>query len=515
MASPLSRRAVVVVLVAVVASVLLAGTPARAAEKFASLVVDARSGKALAAVNADRTRYPASLTKIMTLYMVFDAIDRGRLRLGQRLTVSRRATAQPPSKLGLRPGATITVEDAILALVTKSANDVASVVAENLAPSESAFARKMTATAKAIGMTRTRFVNASGLPNPDQVTTARDMATLARAMLTRFPHHYHYFSTDRFYYGGTWHRNHNRLLGAYDGVDGIKTGYIRASGYNLVASAERKGRRIIGVVLGAPTTAERGRIMAGLLDKGFASRGGTVQTVGAVPPLPPVARPVAANDDEAVWGVQVGAFRYPRSARIEAEKARRAADRHFRGGGSIAVERSVKPGENTLYLSKIVGIDHHTATKACHLLKTKRMACMIVAAPTPATTVAARGDGNGFARPEPRPALPAAGRIGEIGETGESGESDAIGDADTEADIPYGVQIGAFPAYEQALQRAHEVKQTVPGILGQGNIAVVPTDGTGRRPLYRARIVGIDRELAQDACRALEIHAVSCMVLRL
>ena len=262
-------RCVFRVTVFVVGIALVSHAAPAAAAGYATLVIDAGSGRVLHQENADDRRYPASLTKMMTLYMVFDALERGNWSLNRQLPVSAAAAAQPPSKLGLRRGQTIKAEDAILALVTKSANDVAVVLAEALGGTESNFATLMTAKARQLGMSRTTFRNASGLPDSAQVTTARDMAILAMALLRDFPQHYAYFSTSNFAFGGARHSNHNRLLGTYQGADGIKTGYIRASGYNLVASARRGGRRVIGVLIGGKTAAQRNQKMASLLDVGF------------------------------------------------------------------------------------------------------------------------------------------------------------------------------------------------------------------------------------------------------
>ena len=253
---------------------------------YASLIMDATSGRVLHETNADLTRYPASLTKMMTLYLLFEALDNGTVAFDESLPISEHAASQPPTKLGLMPGQSISVENAILALVTKSANDVAAAVAERLGGSESRFAWSMTAKAREIGMSRTMFANASGLPDPDQVTTARDVAVLALALLHDFPHYYPYFSTDHFYYGGAVHANHNRLLGSYEGLDGIKTGYTQSSGFNLVASAMRDGRRLIGVVLGARSPANRSLIMVSLLDQAFG--GGEIIEVQDDEPAPPV-----------------------------------------------------------------------------------------------------------------------------------------------------------------------------------------------------------------------------------
>lgn len=217
---------------------------------YASIVVDVKSGKTLQAINADASRHPASVTKVMTLYMLFEQMERGRFTLDSELRMTSRCAAMAPSKIGLRPGETIAVEDAIKAVVTKSANDVACAIGENIAGSEDAFADQMTRKAHSIGMTRSNFENASGLPNPNQITTARDLATLGRVIQDRFPRYYGFFQTRVFNYDGASYRNHNRLLGRVEGVDGIKTGYTRASGFNLLTSAKSEGRHIITVVLG-------------------------------------------------------------------------------------------------------------------------------------------------------------------------------------------------------------------------------------------------------------------------
>lgn len=263
------------------AALLLAAFPASAAilpaftadERYASIMVDAESGRVLAASNADQVLHPASLTKIMTLYMTFDALKQGRLTLQQPVRTSAHAAAMTPSKLGLRPGDSLTVEQAILALVTKSANDAAVVLAEAMAGSEEGFGQHMTQRARSLGMAHTTFVNASGLPDPRQVTSARDMAVLALAMLRDHPRQYRYFATTEFVFRGQVHHNHNRLLGAYDGVDGIKTGFINSSGFNLVASAQRDGRRVIGVVFGGSSGRARDAHMVSLLDEAFGNLG--------------------------------------------------------------------------------------------------------------------------------------------------------------------------------------------------------------------------------------------------
>lgn len=242
----------------------LSAAPARAAE-YAGIVIDANTGKTLYAASADSARYPASLTKMMTLYMVFEALDAGRIRKDTRVPFSAHAAARPPTKLGVSAGSSVTVETVIYGLVTKSANDAAAAVAELLGGTESGFARQMTAKARQLGMSSTTFQNASGLPDPNQRTTARDMAILGIALREHFPHHYDYFSTRSFTLGKTRMANHNKLLGRVKGVDGIKTGYIRASGFNLVSSVKTDGRNIVAVVMGGRTGASRDEQMTKLI----------------------------------------------------------------------------------------------------------------------------------------------------------------------------------------------------------------------------------------------------------
>ena len=236
---------------------------------YASIVIDAQTGHVLHEVNPDTRNHPASLTKMMTLYMVFDALRQGKLSLNSHLPVSKYAASMVPTKLGLKPGGQIQVKHAILALVTKSANDAAVVLAEALGGTESGFADKMTARARRLGMDRTRFRNASGLTHSSQLSTARDMATLALALIRDFPREYRYFSTREFSYRGHRYTNHNKLLDAYRGTDGIKTGYTRAAGYNLVASARRDGRRLVAVVFGGKSSRARNQDVMALLDRGF------------------------------------------------------------------------------------------------------------------------------------------------------------------------------------------------------------------------------------------------------
>jgi len=380
--------------------------PGAAQARYASIVIDDATGQILHEVNADTRNYPASLTKMMTLYMVFDALDRGELKMDQKLEVSHRAANVAPSKLGLLPGETITVEDAIKALITKSANDVAVVVAEALAGSEQRFAREMTEKAKKLGMTRSNFRNASGLPDRSQLSTARDMATLARALVHDFAQYYGLFATKKFTYKGRTYRNHNRLLGRYDGTDGIKTGYIRASGYNLVASTQRDGRRLIAVVFGGKTARSRDRHVATLLDRGFAmAMASGVERVpepprrkpelalAALEPLPTDAAmapsPEVEPDDgpiemgsvedltpDNVWGVQVGAFYKPEQSKKRAQEAAQSVPDLL--AGSRIVITDIRGQRGRIYRARLAGLTEDQARTACKRLKAEKFDCLVV-----------------------------------------------------------------------------------------------------------------------------------------
>ena len=234
---------------------------------YADIVIDDKTGEVLHAVDADAPRRPASLTKIMTLYLIFEQLEEGKLKLDTPLPVSAWAAMQNPTKLGLRANQTLKVEDAIKGLVTKSANDAAVVVAEAIGGSEREFAQLMTLKARMLGMTNTTYINASGLPAEEQLTTARDQALLGRAIQHRFPLYYSYFATPSFNYRGTEMRNHNNLLGNVRGVDGIKTGYTELSGYNLVSSVRRDDKHIVAVVLGGTSNAARDTRMRQLIEE--------------------------------------------------------------------------------------------------------------------------------------------------------------------------------------------------------------------------------------------------------
>jgi len=379
----------------------------------AMLVIDAESGRELEAVSADDKRHPASLTKIMTLYLAFEALDSGKLRLGDRMPVSVRAANTSPSKLGVHAGTTLAVRDAIMGLITKSANDAAVVVAEQLGGDEAAFAQIMTQKARQLGMTSTTFRNASGLPDAAQVTTARDLTKLAQAMLRDFPHYYPLFSIQEYVYEGRPLRNHNQMLGWYPGADGIKTGYIRASGFNLVMSAQRDGRRLIGVVLGGSTPSERDAAMGDMLDRGF-ERAGALRlaqfrpsksppgarytainfapgavipadsprtTIAARPSFPAGSaefdsRTTAAGDagiEGAKWAIQLGAFASSQQAAQVAQRAMSLLP-DLRTATRATID-TVPVNGKTMHRVRLTNLDERRAVKSCKRLEQAHVSC--------------------------------------------------------------------------------------------------------------------------------------------
>ena len=385
-----------------------------------SIVIDADTGRVLSEVNADAITYPASLTKMMTLYLTFEALNAGQLRLDQSLPVSVEAASKSPTKLHFLPGDSIQVQDLILGIVTKSANDAAAVLAEGLAGSEAAFAARMTLKAGQLGMTSTVFRNASGLPDPEQRTTARDVAQLALALYHDFPREYRYFATRQFYFRGRLIATHNHLLEWYEGADGIKTGYIGASGFNLAASAVRNGHRLIGVVMGGRSASARDRQMAALLDQGFAEVGASNTFVArrdapAAPPpqivgeadqvaparpreklgqltkaarkialhlspvskaeAAPVAHQLRAAPETDRWGIQLGAFRVEAAAE---QAARSAASLPVAKGKPVQIVQPSKGGKDHFYRARLLNFTPQEAESACSALHKKRIECSVV-----------------------------------------------------------------------------------------------------------------------------------------
>lgn len=391
----------------VVATLLMASFTAPAAAKrvYTGIVVDQATGQTLYAHKADQTVHPASLTKMMTLYMLFEAVKQGRLTMDSALKVSRNAAGKPASKLGVRRGSTIRVEDAALALIVKSANDVATVVAEALAPNEVVFARRMTARARKLGLVSTSFRNANGLPNRHQVTTARDMANLAIALQRDFPDLFPLFATRTFTWKGRKYGSTNNLLGRTRGVDGIKTGYINASGFNLVTTVERDGRRLVAVVIGGRTAARRDRQMQKLISLGFRraadqERQGALAVAADLPPArpgsgetssmlaslrsinliseanaaAPAETPVAVPEGD--HGIQVGAFGSTKRANRAIRQAVAAAPDLLRNH-PIDLNR-VSTRKGSLYRARLLSFSEGDARAACRSLKAKRMDCMVL-----------------------------------------------------------------------------------------------------------------------------------------
>ncbi|SIT18758.1 D-alanyl-D-alanine carboxypeptidase [Insolitispirillum peregrinum] len=390
---------------------LLASTTGGAWARYASIIINAQTGQVLWEKNADDRNYPASLTKMMTLYMLFDSLEKGKTRMTSQMGVSSHAAAQAPSKLGLRPGSSLRVEDAIKALVTKSANDAAVVIAEYIGGDEATFAQMMTNQARRLGMTQTTFRNASGLPNPGQMSSARDMATLSIALQRNFPQYYHYFSLRAFDYNGTVIPTHNRVLLNYPGADGLKTGFIAASGFNLAASANRNGVRLVGVVFGGKTASWRDQHMMDLLDDGFRVAGGMARRGTPVPEdddnarkapkvaaAPEVTKPAVVAKVEKTstqpkanaggqtqlpntlknsWGIQIGAFS---SLSIAQNQAATAASRIRSQAKSVQpAVTSAKSGASTLYRARVLGLSsEQTARSACNTLKGKEKSCVII-----------------------------------------------------------------------------------------------------------------------------------------
>lgn len=442
-------------------AVLLA-TAAQANPKYAAIVVDVESGEILHAANAEETRYPASLTKMMTLYLLFEALEGRSMSLDQPLPVSSYAASKPASKLYVKAGSTIPVETAIQALIIKSANDVAVVVAEALGGSESHFARMMTAKARELGMRDTTFRNPHGLPDAGQTTTARDMAILSLRLMQDFPQYYHYFSRTRFAWKGKTITGHNRLLDNYPGADGLKTGFIRASGFNVATSAVRDGRRLVSVVMGGFTAASRDAHMADLLDRGFVraslfGRGDWVASADFsgermnLEPTLPAARPVAPSS--------------PPEVQLAARQA---------------------PAERVV----------------ARLEPEPRLASLEAPEPLPRASSALPETAQGSANDPIRELIaqadePASRTTQRLEPLGRSGG--------------WGVQVGAFSNPDNARSLAGRAADRLASDLANARVDI--HEAPGPQPLFRARLVNLDENQAYRACRSLARDGIDCMVV--
>ncbi|QOJ24266.1 MAG: D-alanyl-D-alanine carboxypeptidase [Gammaproteobacteria bacterium] len=383
--------------------------PVQANSRSASIVIDADTGAVLHESHADASRYPASLTKMMTLYLLFEAIEHRRMTLDSRMPVSVHAASMPSTNIGLRAGDSISVREAIPALIVRSANDVAAVVAEALGTSEAGFGRMMTEKARKLGMHSTTFRNASGLPNNEQKTTARDMVTLSMRLIKDFSKYYHYFSTQSFSYKGITYKSHNRMVRNMPGVDGLKTGFIRASGFNVATSAKRGNRRLVAVVMGGNTAAARDQHMAQLLDRSFnqgstqlagntatslaastdtkkdkilvskpksaaAIERGTESSVrSASKPAsnspPQVQKPALQPSNS--WSVQIGSYQESDRAHAQAQAAARWVP------GEVVVTE-VEISNRKMYRARLIGLQEHQARNACQSLTRQGMGCLVV-----------------------------------------------------------------------------------------------------------------------------------------
>lgn len=485
----------------------------------ASIVVDGNSGEVLQASNPDAMRHPASLTKIMTLYLLFERLDAGKIRLDTPLKVSEHASEQSPTKLGLKPGQTISVEDAIKGVVTRSANDAAVVIAENLGGDEASFAKLMTQKAHALGMNHTTYVNASGLPDDDQITTARDLALLGRAIQERFPRYYKYFSTPSFVYHGETIRNHDHLLGSMDGVDGIKTGFTRDSGFNLVTSVHRDGRYVIGVVLGGTSSSERDAHMRELINSHIrmASLKRTAPTI--------------AEKTEPKGEMQS-------AASTKASLASRADPT-----STATVRQSVVVGSS----DPIKPLSVKTITYRTVPVQSASLSPMpaLVAVPAPVPlpvppqqtahaatptlpleaprTVVASADSESEAPPEPAtpeplqadsvepaPAKAAAAQI-EAVKLEEPKAAPAIPQVHPHSG--WMIQIGAFDGEDEAKQHLSDAQVKVHKALAAADPFTERVQ-KGDKSLYRARFAGFDKQTAEAACRQLKRSDFQCMTVK-
>ncbi len=453
MSNPLFCRAFSKLVVSVLFAALLFSplfAEAKGNPKYAAIVMDADTGMILHQSNANKALHPASLTKVMTLLLLFDALEGGEVNLKDRIRISKYAASMQPSKLGLAPGSSIKVQDAIKALVTKSANDVAVAVGEHLGGSQKGFAAKMNRKAIEIGMTRTTFKNASGLHDPQQLTTARDMARMAQYVINNYPDYYKNFSLASFTYNGHTYRSHNRLMSTYKGMDGMKTGYIAPSGFNLIASAVRNNRRIIGVVFGGRTSKTRNAHMEMLLDNGFAKMK-DIRVASAKVPVPvrkpQVIQALAALDSSVRSSAQI--------ASITPEQA---------GYDELIGQGDFDPALSKRFEAGLMAIAAYRGEK---FEPPKAKVMNVAYAPVPASTKIKA----------------------------------PISDKDSVA--PWSVQIGAFTsrvATDEAIQKALGV---LPKPYNQAQPLIAPLK-TSQGWLFRARITGYTRAEALAACNYID-----------
>jgi D-alanyl-D-alanine carboxypeptidase len=484
----------------------------------ASIVVDGNTGAVLQASNADAQRHPASLTKIMTLYLLFERLDAGKIKLDTPLKVSEHAADQDPTKLELKPGQTIAVEDAIKGVVTRSANDAAVVIAESLGGSEDEFAKLMTQKAHALGMSRTTYVNASGLPADDQITTARDQALLGRAIQDRFPRYYKYFSIPAFVYHGVAIRNHDHLLSQVQGVDGIKTGFTRASGFNLVTSMHRDGRYVVAVVLGGRSSFQRDAHMRELI-------GAHIKEASVQRTAPAIAEQAASREEP-----QPVAFnKASMVSRSDPTPTATAAPRAAVGSNDPIQPLLVKTVSYRIAPVQPAPLAPMPALVAAPAPQPEPPRTVVASADTtaPVTIPAAKSDPVKLeaakpevAKPEvakPEVAKPEVAKI-EVATAAPAGpERSKAEPAKSEPQIRarsgWLIQIGAYPAEDEARQHLSAARSKVRGKL----VAADPfTERVlkGDKALYRARFAGFDKATADAACKQLKRNDFDCITVK-
>ena len=465
------------------------------ASNFAALVVDAKTGRTLYEANPDARRFPASVTKVMTLYLVFEDLERGRVRLDTRMTMSSECASRAPSKLGLRPGQTIDVEDGIKALVTKSANDVACAFGDNLEGSESAFADRMTRKARAIGMSGSTFRNASGLPNSEHVTTARDLVTLGRAIQDRFPRYYGYFGTRVFNFAGRSIGNHNKLLGRVEGVDGIKTGYTNASGFNLLSSVKLNGRSIVAVVMGGRSGPSRDAHMQQLIAMNLPKAQQGPRTAPLVADAGAVrARPaVMAASTSPLAPQRVAAYEAPVPTPAPAVEQVEAAPVPTPAPRMVRTQRVVPVATEPVVASSVPEAPEPEAAPAAPAPKPMRW--VVGPAPTVTGSVAAAAaaevEQTASARPTTRAtaAEPAPARKGWM------------------------IQIGATTEPESAKGLLADARSKGGRVLASAE-PFTEVYAKGETTYYRARFAGLNEQSADAACKALKRSSVSCFAIK-
>lgn len=505
MTAPRKNSAVWRVWVVAVLAVLMTGlVPAAAlAGKFAAMTVDARNGKVLHAEDIDGIRHPASLTKMMTLYILFQELEAGRYTLNSPIKFSARAAGMAPSKLGVKAGGTITVETAIRALVVKSANDAAAAVAENISGSESAFAKRMTSTARQLGMTRTTFLNASGLPNPKQVTTARDMATLGLRLMRDFPQYYPYFRTRSFVFQGRTIKGHNRLLGSYEGTDGIKTGYIAASGFNLVTSVRRGDKRLVGVVIGGKSGASRDAYMKQMLSRYFddATSGRTIAAyAGSSKGAQATNEVQTASTDEADPVAKPVPRKEAAAKSLKARKSTTQQDQVAASGVEPNEQGDTEDGVDSMASLAAQASAPAAADAAPANTGTTTQAgepapqVETVPQPSPEPTVTADQSAAPFEQKTPEQVLADQAQMAAIAAGTDAGWMITLGDYATKSDAAAVLQL---------------TRKRSPDILGGRTAQTVMVEKKGK-VTYRARFTGFDAASAATACKAIKKQKVPC-----